>query len=109
MFINFKGVASAGTSCRRSWARPLLLLEEMGGNVARGLFPGDVCVQPSDLLFQQRNALLQLLDREEREILTDLVRDLFLRAIVFVHCRHCSPPFQIRKNSGAWRGCHTLA
>src|ERR1700686_454422 len=79
------------TAKLRPWAPPLLL-EKPVGHIARGQFPGDGRVEASDLLFHQRDPLLQLLDREQREILADLVRDLFLRAIVFVYCRHRSPP-----------------
>jgi hypothetical protein len=50
--------------------------------------------QPRDFLLEKRDALLKLLDREQREILADLVHDLFLRAVVFIHCRHRSPPHE---------------
>jgi hypothetical protein len=51
-------------------------------------------LQSRDLLLENRDALLKLLDGQKREILADLVHDLFLRAVIFVHCRHRSPPHE---------------
>src|SRR5215469_15619836 len=65
-------------------------------------------MQPRDLAGEKRDAFGQFFDREQREVLTDLVRDLLARAIVFFR-RHigsscsslvslglrpsCQPPF----------------
>jgi hypothetical protein len=82
-----------GGATRKLTAKPTRsFLEELVGDVARTLFAGNVRLQSRDLLLENRDALLKLLDGQKREILADLVHDLFLRAVLFVHCRHRSPP-----------------
>src|SRR5262249_61203068 len=76
--------------------RSSLLLEELVGHAARALLAGDRCLEPSDLLGEKGDAFLKLLDREQCEILPDLVHDLFLRAVVVIHYRHRSPPLDSR-------------
>ena len=49
---------------------------------------GDIRLQPRDLLFEEFDPLLQLPHREQRQILPDLVGDLFLRTVVVVEGWH---------------------
>ena len=51
--------------------------------------------------------LLELTDRKQRQLLSDLVDDLLLRTVVIVADRHRSPPDREPENSGPGRGCHT--
>src|SRR5207342_2344082 len=50
-----------------------------------------VGLEPCDLLAQQCDALVELLDREQGQILPDLVRDFLLRPVVFVDHWHGAP------------------
>src|ERR1700761_5515691 len=47
--------------------------------------------QPRDLRGEKCHAFAQLLDREQRQVLSDLVRDLLLRPVVFFD-GHAAPP-----------------
>src|SRR6185437_17090225 len=48
-------------------------------------------LQPRDLGSEKRDAFVELLDRKQREVLPDLVRNLLLRPVILVH-RHLGPP-----------------
>src|SRR5258705_12682130 len=94
------------TRCAQRSSAAASLLEELIGDVARRLFAGDRAFKPRDLLLEQCDALLQLLDRQKRELLPDLVRDLLLRTIVFVVFHVCAPLRRIAPSRrAASRGC----
>src|SRR5215471_17827236 len=65
-----------------------LFLEELIGDIARRLLARDRSFKPGDLFLHQGDAFLQLLDRQERELLPDLVHDLLLRAVVVIVLGH---------------------
>src|SRR5947208_17188557 len=44
--------------------------------------------EPRDLLVEQRDALVEFLDRQQRQVLPDLVRDLLLRPVVLIDRWH---------------------
>src|SRR3954469_13833177 len=77
---------------RKTQSRKLSLEELVGGRALR-LLRDLVGLEPGDFLLQQGNALVELLNRERRQILPDLVHELFLRPVVVI-CRvhRRSPP-----------------
>src|SRR5262249_20432651 len=56
--------------------------------------------EPRDLVAQQRDPLIEFLDRQQRQVLPDLVDELLLRAVFVVECRHRE------KSSAQAAGCH---
>jgi hypothetical protein len=64
------------------------LLEELVRRPAGSLLFGDVGPQALDLVLQELDAFRKLADREQCEILADLVRDLLFWAVVLVDCWH---------------------
>src|SRR3954451_17813860 len=72
---------------RKTQSRKLSLEELVGGRALR-LLRDLVGLEPGDFLLQQRDALVELLNREQCQILPDLVRDLFLRPVVVIHRGH---------------------
>src|SRR3954463_3791663 len=69
-----------------------LSLEELVGRRTLRLLLDLVGLEPGDFLVQQHDALVELLNREQRQILPDLVRDLFLRPVVVIRRGHRGPP-----------------
>src|SRR6516164_7114713 len=64
--------------------RSSLRFEETIRSILRGAFFCCGLLQPPDLGGQQRNPLSQFLDRQQREVLPDLVSDFLARPIVFL-------------------------
>jgi len=48
--------------------------------------------EPFDLIVQQLHARAELLYREQREVLSDFMRDFLFRFVVLVDRRHDFPP-----------------
>src|SRR5262249_26556082 len=65
-----------------------LSLEKRIRGSARGLLGGDRGFQARDLLLEEGDALAQLLDREQRQVLANLVNDLLLGPVVVFAQRH---------------------
>ena len=66
--------------------------ENAVGRVARGALPGKRLLQSLDFAREQRNAIGQFLDRQERQVLPNLVAQLLLRSIIVLD-RHLVLPF----------------
>src|SRR4051812_1971633 len=66
---------------------PLPLEELVRGRALRLLFHL-VGLEPRDLVLEERDAVVQFLNREQSQVLPDLVHELFLRAFLVVECRH---------------------
>src|SRR5215475_2491325 len=67
---------------RRASHWPTLALEEIVGRVLGRTLLGGGLLQARDLAGQKRDAFVQLLDREQRQVLADLVGDLLARPVV---------------------------
>src|SRR5690348_3840843 len=67
------------------------LAEKRVGRAARLVLGGAFGLEPADFLLQLRDALGQLVDRQERKVLADLVDPLFPRRLV-VEDAHQAPP-----------------
>src|ERR1700756_5337559 len=90
-----RGAGSAGTG---------LFLEELIGRAQRSLLAGLVCLEPRNLLAQKPNALVELPDREQREVLPDLMGQLLFRPLVVVDRWHRRVP-----SAAAYRGACRLS
>src|SRR5689334_15709226 len=66
----------------------LLPLEELVCRRALRLLLDLVGLEARNLFLQERDALVELLDREQSQILPDLVNELLLRALLVIECRH---------------------
>src|SRR5215468_6856437 len=73
---------------QRSVPRSALFLEELIGDFTRCTLLSAGSVQPGDLVLQRFDPLRQFLNRQQREILSDLVDDFFLDRQVLIHCRN---------------------
>src|SRR5665213_2402724 len=71
---------------------PALFLEELIGRIARSMRLAHRRFQPGDFLLKERDSLGQILGRHQINILSDLVRNFFLRLVVFVHRGHGLSP-----------------
>src|ERR1051326_2206502 len=78
--------------------RPSAFEELVGGGPRRTL-GCDRSLEPGDLRLERGDALRELLDREQREVLPDLVDRLFLRELVVDDHADLA-------GDGAPRGCH---
>src|SRR5579872_5692948 len=77
------------------------LLEEQIGGGLRGLLAFDVGFEPRDLVLEHRNPRVELADREQRQVLTDLVGDFLLWPVVVVGRSHHGPPAFAKKIAAA--------
>src|ERR1043166_10052160 len=93
---------------RRDRQTPSSLLAEQVGRSLRGGVAFDVAFEPRDLVFEQRDPFIEFADREQRQVLADLVDDFFLRTVVIV-CRkdYRGPPPPAPQNSGGRGPQHT--
>jgi hypothetical protein len=79
----------------------------IGGGAGRALFR-HIGLEPRDLLIEERDAGGKLLDREQGQVLADLVSDLLLRPIILVHRRHHRTSLESQaKPKSAPACCHT--
>src|ERR1043166_1846574 len=85
---------------RRDRQTPSLLEEQVGCSLRGGL-AFDVCLEPRDLVFEQRDPFVEFADREQRQVLADLVDDFFLRAVFIVSRRHHGSPASAAKIAAA--------
>src|SRR3954451_9771317 len=75
---------------RKTQSRKLSLEELVGGRTLR-LLLHLVRLEPGDFLVQQRDALVELLNREQGQVLHDLVHEIFLRPVVVIRRGHRGP------------------
>src|SRR6266478_383225 len=75
---------SAKRRCTASGTRDPSRLEETGGRLLRGALLGHGHLQPLDLGGHQRDPLSEFLDRQQREVLPDLVGDFLSRLVVIL-------------------------
>src|SRR6185312_4869809 len=82
-------IALAALTCpgRRKRQGKNLRLEKTVGRILGRALLGDGLLQPLDLRSHQRDTLRQLLDRQQRQVLADLVAD-FLPRLVVIFDRH---------------------
>jgi len=64
--------------------------EKLIGDCALGALLRHVGFNPADLVVQELHPMTQFFDREQAEVLPDLMHDLFLRPIVVIDRRHRS-------------------
>src|SRR5262245_9274522 len=77
--------------------------EEAVRSLLRGALLGERRLQPFDFAREQRDTLGQILDRQQRQILTDLVADFPAWAVVFLEW-HISPRSLIAAGGPSRRG-----
>src|SRR5690242_11690186 len=66
----------------------------------RRLLAVDVGLQPRDLFLEKSDPFVELADRQQRQLLADLVRDLFPGPVVIIERWHGRPPCPPQKIAG---------
>src|SRR5262245_24334479 len=79
-------------------------LEKLIGCGARCALLCHVGFDALDLVTEELHSRTELFDREQCQILPDLMRDLFLGFVVVINRRHLR--LLPQKSSGRWHGCH---
>src|SRR5689334_16225406 len=83
---------------------PASSLEKLIGCGARRALLRHVGFESLDLITEELHSRSEFFDREQGQILPDLVRDFFLRFVIFVGRRHLR--LLPQKSSRRCRGCH---